>query len=123
MAIKLFRLKARSPSKSHFLERKEKRVPMEVGVQLSGHLKLPGVETTFTENVSDSGARVVTVRRWRPDDRVWIASLGGDFLSLARVAYCEPLRGEGFAIGLEFLEPSGRWVIGSLARRNYVQGG
>ena len=123
MEIKLFRSKARLVSKSYPLERKEKRVPMEVGVQLSGHLKLPGVETTFTENVSDSGARVMTVRRWGPDDRVWIASLGGDFLSLARVAYCVPLRGEGFAIGLEFLEPSGRWVIGSPLRRNRVQGG
>lgn len=84
---------------------------MQVAVQISGHLQDPAVETTFTENVSASGARVFTLRRWRRDDRLQIASLPGDFCATARVAYCQPLRGRGFAIGLEFLKPAGRWVI------------
>ncbi len=84
---------------------------MEVAVQISGHDETPGVETTFTENVSSRGARVVTVRRWRTNDHLMITSLPGDFRATARVAYCQPLRGNGFAIGLEFLEPNGHWVV------------
>ncbi len=91
--------------------RLEERLPIEVAVQISGNERIPGVETAFTENVSFRGARVVTVRRWQAGDRLLFASLPGDFRATARVAYCQPLRGEGFAIGLEFLEPSGRWVI------------
>jgi hypothetical protein len=98
-------------AKAGTVKRLEKRIPMAVGVQISGNAQAPGVETTFTENVSSRGARVVTVRRWRPEDRLTIASLPGDFRATARVAYCQPMRGDGFAIGVEFLEPAGRWVV------------
>ena len=98
-------------AKPLFVERIEKRVPMEVAVQIAGHLRDPGVETTFTENVSSRGARVVTVRRWHPNERLTIRSLPGGFRATARVAYCQPLRDSGFVIGLEFLEPAGQWVI------------
>ncbi|MBI3670371.1 MAG: PilZ domain-containing protein [Acidobacteria bacterium] len=101
------------------VQRMEKRIPMEVAVQLSGNRQTPGVEMTFTEDVSSRGARVVTVRRWQPNDRVVIASLPGDFRATARVAYCQPRRGEGFAIGLEFLEPAGRWVVNALPAQEY----
>jgi hypothetical protein len=84
---------------------------MEVAVQIAGHPQVPGVEMTFTENVSSRGARVVSSRRWRINDQMTLASLPGNFQSLARVAYCEPHRGEGFAVGLEFLQPNGKWVI------------
>ena len=93
-----------------FVERLEKRIPMTVAVRISGHQCLPGVETTFTENVSSRGARVSSIRRWKPNERLEIESLPGDFHALARVAYCRP-QSEGFVIGLEFLEPSGRWVV------------
>jgi hypothetical protein len=91
--------------------RLEKRIPMAVAVQISGNERVPGIETTFTENVSARGARVVTTRPWRIEDRVMVASLPGGFRAKARVAYCQRLRDVGFAIGLEFLEPSGQWVI------------
>jgi hypothetical protein len=106
---------------SYAVSRKESRIPMEVGVQISGHLKLPGVETTFTQNVSSNGARVLSVRRWRLNDRLWISLLTGAFRSLARVAYCEPQRESGFAIGLEFLEPDGSWVIANAGRSMEAQ--
>ncbi len=93
-------------------QRTEERLPMAVAVHLSGHQQIPGVETTFTENVSLRGARVLSARRWKIDDRLAIALLPGDFRANARVAYCHPSKSEGFAIGLEFLEPSGRWVLG-----------
>lgn len=83
---------------------------MTVAVHISGHPTEAGVETTFTEDVSSRGARVSSVRRWRPNDTLNFESLPGDFRALARVAYCRP-HPEGYVIGLEFLEPSGRWVV------------
>ena len=91
--------------------RSECRIPMEVGVFLEGNHQVPGAESTFTENVSELGARVVSVRRWEPNDRLTLISRSGEFRSTARVAYCHPMQGDGFAIGVEFLEPRGRWVV------------
>jgi hypothetical protein len=91
--------------------RRESRTPMEVGVQIIGHPELPGTETTFTENVSPRGARVLSARRWKQNDRLTIATLTGSFRALARVAYCQLVPEEGFAVGLEFIEPNGKWVI------------
>jgi hypothetical protein len=91
--------------------RVERRIPMEIPVLLDGHRRMPGTESTFTENVSARGARVVSTRRWELGERLTFASRTGEFRSSARVAYCHPLQGDGFAIGVEFLEPKGRWVV------------
>ncbi len=91
--------------------RSENRIPMEIPVVLDGHRQIPGVESTFTENVSAKGARVVSVRHWDRGARLTLASRTGEFRSSARVAYCQPLHGDGYAIGVEFLEPKGRWVV------------
>ncbi len=86
------------------VDRLEKRIPMAIAVHISGHERAPGTETTFTENVSSRGARVTSTRRWRPNEMLEIASLPGG----------QP-QSEGFVIGLEFLEPSGRWVVNTPA--------
>jgi hypothetical protein len=86
---------------------------MEIPVILEGHRQLPGAEATFTENVSAKGARVVSIRRWDRNSRLVFASRTGEFRSAARVAYCQPNHGEGYVVGLEFLEPQGRWVVES----------
>ena len=91
--------------------RRETRIPMEVAVHISGHHAQPGIETTFTKNVSSCGARVLSTRRWKAGDRMTIATLTGSFRAMARVAYCELAPKAGFAVGLEFLEPSGQWVV------------
>jgi hypothetical protein len=91
--------------------RRETRIPMEVGVHITGHPALPGTETTFTENVSPRGARVLSMRRWNTGDRLTISTLTGAFRSIARVAYCQAAAESGFAVGLEFLEPIGSWVV------------
>jgi len=98
-------------SENYSVSRVERRVPMEVGVRISGHVDLPGIETTFTDNVSARGARIITSRRWRPDDRLIVATMTGSFHSVARVAYCESIASAGYAVGVEFLEPDGAWVI------------
>jgi hypothetical protein len=91
--------------------RVERRIPMEIPVLIDGHRHAPGSESTFTENVSARGARVVSVRRWEQGEPLTFASRTGEFRSSARVAYCQPMQGDGFAIGVEFLDPKGRWVV------------
>jgi hypothetical protein len=91
--------------------RTEERFPMEIPVVLDGHRQMPGLEATFTENVSARGARVLSVRHWQKGDAVMLASRTGEFRSSARVAYCQRLHGEGYAIGVEFLDSQGRWVV------------
>jgi hypothetical protein len=103
-----------SVPKTYAASRLEKRVPMAVAVHISGHRAVPGVETTFTENVSTRGARVLSVRRWNINDHLSFESLPGDFRAKARVAYCVRLRDDGYAVGVEFLEPVGHWVLGPL---------
>jgi hypothetical protein len=98
---------------AHTFQRAERRIPMEIPVMLDGHRQTPGVESTFTENVSARGARVVSVRRWDKGESLTFVSRTGEFRSLARVAYCQSLHGDGYAIGVEFLDPSGRWVVQS----------
>lgn len=98
---------------TNFLPRAAARIPMEVAVVLEGHEECPGAERTFTENVSVRGARILSVRHWAPNDRLTVLSAAGRFRSKARVAYCQSLRGEGYAIGVEFLDPAGRWVVQS----------
>lgn len=95
----------------HTSQRIERRIQMEIPVVLAGHVRNPGTESTFTENVSARGARVVSIRRWEQNEKLIFASPTGEFRSSARVAYCQPLQGDGFAVGLEFLEPKGRWVV------------
>lgn len=96
------------------VERSEPRLPMQVGVRISGNAFMPGLETTFTENVSARGARVRSVRRWRTGESVCVMSISEGFRSLARIAYCEPNQDMGYAIGVEFLELEGQWVLGSM---------
>lgn len=93
--------------------RSEHRIPMEIPVVLEGHRQIPGAEATFTENVSSRGARVVSIRNWEKGARLTLVSHTGEFRSSARVAYCQTLQGDGFAVGLEFLEAQGRWVVES----------
>jgi hypothetical protein len=100
-------------SRLYSFHRGERRIPMEIGVFLEGHREFPGAESTFTENVSARGARVVSFRPWKQNERLTFISRTGEFRSSARVAYCQPLQGEGFAVGVEFLEPKGRWVVQS----------
>jgi hypothetical protein len=101
------------PRDMHPIPRRENRIPMEIPVVLDGHRQVPGTESTFTENVSVRGARVVSIRRWEKGSPLVFASRTGEFRSAARVAYCQPIHGDGYAIGVEFLETKGRWVVES----------
>ena len=83
-------------------ERTEVRIPTRVGLELSGPVEPLIYETTFTENVSRHGARVVTKRRWSPNDSVLVKLPQESLPSRARITYCQPLKGDEFAMGLQF---------------------
>src|ERR1043166_3974366 len=80
--------------------RLETRIPTRVGLELSGPDEL--YEITFTENVSPHGARVLSKRRWSPDDSVLVKLPQEGCASRARITYCQPMGGDGFATGLQF---------------------
>jgi hypothetical protein len=83
-------------------QRMEARIPTRVGLELSGPDEPLIYETTFTENVSRHGARVVTKRRWSPNDSVLVKLPQESLPFRARITYCQPLKGDEFAMGLKF---------------------
>jgi hypothetical protein len=97
--------------KGSAITRRETRIPMEVGVHISGHAALPGAETTFTENVSTYGACILSTRRWKINDRLIVTTMAGAYRAAARVAYCRSVPGMGFAVGVEFPEPRENWFV------------
>jgi hypothetical protein len=89
--------------------RTEKRIARAVAVELSPlDASLPA-ETTFTENVSPHGARVVTKQRWQPEERVLVKSVQSGSRSQARVVYCQPLPNNALAIGLNLFTAMREW--------------
>jgi hypothetical protein len=83
-------------------QRMEARIPTRVGLELFGPDESLIYEITFTENVSRQGARVVTKRRWSPNDSVLVKLPQESLLSRARITYCQPLKEDEFATGLQF---------------------
>jgi PilZ domain len=83
-------------------QRMEARIPTRVGLELYGPDEPPIYEITFTENVSRNGARVVTKRRWSPNDSVLVKLPQESLPFRARITYCQPLKGDEFAMGLKF---------------------
>jgi hypothetical protein len=83
-------------------QRLEARIPTRVGLELSGPDEPLVYEIIFTENVSRHGARVLTKRRWSPNDSVLVKLPQECLLSRARITYCQPLKGDEFAMGLQF---------------------
>ena len=90
--------------------RLEARIPTTVGLELSGLEEPPIYETTFTENVSRHGARVVAKRHWRPNDSVLVKLPQECPPARARITYCQPLEGDEFAMGLQFSLPVYSWI-------------
>jgi hypothetical protein len=82
---------------------------MEVLVDLASvDVRMPAQEG-MTVNVSPRGARVLTTKPWKPNDRLNVRSLLGSFRSRARVVYCVPADENQFAVGLQFSASVGRW--------------
>jgi len=105
--------------------RMEKRSARAVAVELFRPDLSYAPETTFTENVSLYGVRVVSKQRWRAGDRLLVKSLEGDFRSQAQVMYCQPLPNNALAVGLELFTHAKEWgsPSNSMAAREQKHGG
>jgi hypothetical protein len=89
--------------------RLEDRSPLTIRVDLCSLDVRRPVQEALTENVSSHGARVVATKPWKPNDRLDLRSLLGEFRARARVVYCEPLAGDSFAVGLQLIATTGSW--------------
>ncbi len=89
--------------------RSEKRSAAALAVMLTSSDPAFPTELTLTENISSRGARVVAKGLWRVNDSLVIKSLEGDLYSEARIIYCQPIREDIYAIGLELIAPIGNW--------------
>jgi PilZ domain len=82
---------------------------MKVMVDLSSlDVRTPAQEGV-TENISPRGARVLTTKPWKPNERLNVRSLLGNFRSRARVVYCVPVDNDQFAVGLQLFAAAGTW--------------
>jgi hypothetical protein len=111
----LIREALRNPEK----KRMERRTVARVEVELLSTDEPFINEITLTENVSRSGARVVTKTRWRPNDGVLVRLPGGEKRSRAKIAYCNDLPGDVFAIGLQFSSAVNSRVISRSGTPHY----
>ena len=94
-------------------KRVEDRTPLEVIVDLASlDLRTPA-QAGVTVNVSPRGARVLTAKPWKPNDRLNVRSLLGNFRSRAKVVYCVPTDDNQFAVGLQFFAAAGQWRLQS----------
>jgi hypothetical protein len=86
----------------HLERRMESRVPDRVGMELYSPDGPSIIEITLTENLSRHGARVFAKRPWQANDSVIVKLLRGGKRTPARIAYCKRLKGDSFAVGLQF---------------------
>jgi len=63
-----------------------------------------------TIDISPHGARVFTKRFLAPNQRLFLRSIRGNLSSYARVAHCESLSEDSYALGLELYNPVGDWI-------------
>ena len=94
-------------------QRIERRIPAEIGLELASLNEPLIYEKAFTENASRHGARIVAKKPWRPNDHVVVRLPLGDGRSRARIAYCQALPGDAFAIGLQFSSVVHDWGTSS----------
>jgi hypothetical protein len=90
-------------------KRLESRKPVSTRVDLCSLDMRQRIQECLTENVSIHGARVVSSKPWKRNERLNVHSVPGDFRARARVVYCEPLGVNSFAIGLQLLAATGKW--------------
>lgn len=97
------------------VERTEDRLNMKVTAMLVGRHGKLGVEKTITENVSSRGIRVISTSEWYTDDLILVSLPAGRYTTAARVAYCDPLGEDRYAMGLEFAGQNGPLQMSTLA--------
>lgn len=91
-------------------KRAEERRYVKVGVDLSSIDVRTPAQSGVTDNVSTHGARVLTSKPLRYNERLNLRSMLGSYRSRARVVYCVPTTDGMYAIGLQLYASAGDWV-------------
>ena len=107
----------------------EKRLPVSILVNLAPVVRLPAdqAELTYTENVSDHGACVVSNHPWQCGEIAEVTSLLDQISLRGQVVHCRQCGDERYAIGLKFRNAvvwpaSGRHAVPpALHRRNATE--
>jgi hypothetical protein len=91
-------------------KRIEERRHLKVGVDLcSVDVRTPAL-SGVTDNVSPHGARVLTGKALKSNQRLEVRSMLGSYRSRARVVYCVPVDAGLYAVGLQLYASAGEWV-------------
>src|SRR5258708_13648263 len=85
--------------------RKEARIAVKMFVNLYSEDN-PSTEVAPTIDISCHGARVVSKRRWQPNQRVSVRSIRGDFYSRERVVHSPPYTDNSFGSGFQLYSPT-----------------
>ena len=98
-------------SKSRFIGRMEKRLPIAIVVRLAPvqDQSANGTEVAYTDNVSAHGARVVAHRPWQTGEIIRVTSLKDENTICGKVVYCQKLPDDRCIIGLNFQDRRVTW--------------
>lgn len=91
-------------------KRLEERRYIKVGVDLSSVDVRTPAQSGVTDNVSTHGARVLTSKALRFNERLNVRSMLGNYRSRARVVYCVSAPDGMYAIGLQLYASLGDWI-------------
>ena len=91
-------------------KRLEERRYIKVGVDLSSVDVRTPAQSGVTDNVSTHGARVLTSKALRFNERLNVRSMLGNYRSRARVVYCVSASDGMYAIGLQLYASAGDWI-------------
>src|SRR5215471_11894299 len=100
--LMFFLLSHRQETREVREQRIERRIPASGNLELFSLDEPPIYDKAVIENASRHGARVVTKKPWRPNDHLLVKLPQCGSPSRARIAYCSSLRGNAFAVGLQF---------------------
>jgi hypothetical protein len=92
-------------------QRVERRTTAAADLELSKLDEPLSHDKALAENTSRHGARVITEKPWLPNDHVLVKLPRREKRSRARIAYCNALRKDAFAIGLQFFSAVDDWAI------------
>ena len=92
-------------------KRKERRIPVEVELEISTPREPPVYENSATENASSHGARIISSTRWQPHEHVLVRLPFKNEPSRARITYCDALPTKAFAVGLKFSSAVDDWLV------------
>jgi hypothetical protein len=90
--------------------RTERRLAIVVVVRLAGAecASTDGGERTYTDNISQRGARVYSIRPWQLGDAVQVTPRNED-PACGNVVYCQTLEDGRFVIGVKFQDRPVVW--------------